>query len=103
MIKHCVFLSLADPADLSVLDEPMQLLESLGQSVPGMIGFVHGPNKDFENKTPNHQYGFVCTFNDREAHLAYEKHPVHQKAGGMLIAACAGGYEGILVADIEAE
>ncbi|MTH99065.1 Dabb family protein [Roseibium sp. RKSG952] len=102
MIKHCVFLSLAKPDDFSVLEEPMRLLEGLSADLPGMLDFGHGPNRDFENKTSSYQYGFVVTFADREASLAYEKHPVHQKAGELLIAACKGGYDGILVADIEA-
>ncbi|MBL6928938.1 MAG: Dabb family protein [Rhodospirillales bacterium] len=101
MIKHCVFLSLADPDDAGVLDEPMRLLEGLAASLPGMLDFSHGPNRDFEAKTPDHQYGFVATFSDRAAHLAYEQHPDHQQAGALLIAACKNGYEGILVADLE--
>ncbi|MBT3358187.1 MAG: Dabb family protein [Rhodospirillaceae bacterium] len=101
MIKHCVFLSLSVPDDLSALDEPMRLLDELVGKVPGMLDFSHGPNRDYENKTASYQYGFVTTFSDRAAHLEYADHPDHQRAGGMLIDACKGGYEGILVADLE--
>jgi len=102
VITHCVFLSLADPADLARLDEPMGLLAALVGTVPGMLDFAHGPNRDYENKTAAYHYGFVTTFSDRAAHLAYEAHPDHQRAGALLIAACKGGYEGIMVVDLEA-
>ncbi len=101
MIKHCVFLSLADPNDPGVLVEPMRLLEGLVGTVPGVLYVTHGPNRDFENKTPAYQYGFVATFSDPAALRAYAEHPQHQQAGAMLIAACKNGYEGILVADLE--
>jgi len=103
MIKHCVFLSLSDPNDAGVLDEPMRLLDGLAGTLPGMLDFTHGPNRDFENKTPDHQYGFVATFADRAALRAYAKHPQHQQAGAMLVAACKNGYDGILVADLETD
>lgn len=101
MIKHCVFLSLAEPKDLSALNAPLAILESLVGVVPGLLDLAHGPNRDFEAKTPNHHYGFVMSFADRAALETYAQHPRHQDAGAMLVAACAGGYDGILVADLE--
>ena len=101
MIEHCVFCAI--PADVSEagLADVMNRLESLKAEVDGMLGFRSGPNRDFENKSGSYTYGFVCTFRDREAHLAYERHPVHQAAGRDLVALCEGGYDGIIVFDLE--
>lgn len=79
----------------------MGLLQGLMAKVPGMLDFAHGPNRDFENLSPGYSYGFVITFADRTAHLAYERHPDHVAAGGMLVASSAGGINGIFVVDLE--
>jgi len=101
MLKHCVLLSLRSQDETASVEDAMRLLDGLVGKVDGMIDFSCGANRDFENKSEEYQYGFVVTFTDREAHLAYERHPDHVKAGGMLVAACRGGHEGIFVADIE--
>lgn len=101
MLKHCVFLSLRSDAEMASVEEAMRLLQGLVGKVDGMIDFTCGPNRDFENKSEDYHFGFIVTFADREAHLAYERHPDHVMAGGILIAACRGGYEGIFVADLE--
>jgi hypothetical protein len=101
MLTHCVFLDLPEDHDPAVLERSMGLLAGLVGQVEGLIDFEHGPNRDFEEKSPSFPYGFVCRFTDRSAHLAYEQHPDHQTGGGLLVEMCRGGYEGILVMDIE--
>jgi hypothetical protein len=101
MIEHCVFFSpRADVPDAQI-DEVMHRLESLKSQVDGMLGFRSGPNRDYENKSSRYAHGFVCTFSDRNAHLNYERHPVHAAAGRDLVALCEDGYEGIVVFDLE--
>ncbi len=101
MFKHCVLLSLRSQDEMPAIEEAMAVLAGLVDQVDGMIDFAWGPNRDFEAKSQAYQCGFVTTFTDREAHLAYERHPDHVRAGGMLVAACQGGYEGIFVCDLE--
>lgn len=101
MLKHCVFLSLRADADMAPVEEAMELLQGLVDTVDGMIDIAWGPNRDFENKSGDYQFGFIVTFEDRQAHLDYESHPDHVEAGTMLIAACRGGYDGIFVVDLE--
>jgi hypothetical protein len=103
MIRHCVLLNLTSGHDLSTVAEPMRILQDLSGEVDGMLEFSWGPNRDYENKSRDYHCGFVAVFRDRDAHLAYEKHPVHIRAGSMLIAACKGGYDGIFVADLETD
>jgi hypothetical protein len=101
MLLHCVFCSIrrdVDPAELqSVMDE----LAALRSEVDGMLDFQQGVNRDYEGKSPRHGHGFVIAFRDREAHLAYDGHPRHKAAGARLVALCEGGYEGIMVYDLD--
>jgi len=101
MLKHSVYLSLKSDDEMANILAAMEILESLVGEVDGMLDFVHGPNRDFEGKSEAYAYGFITTFTSREAHLAYEVHPEHKRAGGMLVAACKGGHDGIFVTDLE--
>lgn len=101
MIRHVVMLNLPENHDSDALQEAMDLLQNLEGAVPGMQGFRHGRNLDFEKKSGIYDYGFSVDFASRAVHLAYETHPDHQRAGGMLVGMCAGGYEGIFVIDLE--
>ncbi|WP_146587267.1 Dabb family protein [Puniceibacterium confluentis] len=100
MIRHIVLLNLPPEHDAAILLEALGLLDGLVAKVPGLLAFDHGPNHDFETKSQDYPYGFVVTFADRAAHLAYEAHPDHQRAGGLLVSLCSGGYDGIFVADL---
>jgi hypothetical protein len=103
MLLHCVFCAIPPDADHSELLAVMDELGALRAEVEGMLDFRHGPNRDYEAKSPRHPYGFVIAFRDRAAHLAYDGHPRHKAAGARLVALCEGGYGGIVVYDIEAD
>ncbi len=98
---HCVFCALRSDADTAEMAADMDELAALQSEVEGFLDFHHGPNRDYEQKCPRHGYGFVITFRDRVAHLAYDAHPRHKTAGGRLVALCEGGYQGIVVYDIQ--
>ncbi|MNL49593.1 Stress responsive A/B Barrel Domain protein [compost metagenome] len=101
MLKHCVFLNLKSPAEMDAIRKAMAILSGLVGEVAGMIDFFEGPNRDFEDRSHGYRHGFIVTFENRAAHLAYESHPDHVRAGALLVAACQGGMEGIFVADLE--
>ena len=101
MLIHTVLLSLKSEDELPGVLKAMTILEGVLEQVDGMHTLRHGPNRDFEEKSTDYPYGFVVEFADREAHLAYERHPDHIRAGRILIAACTGGAEGIFVSDLE--
>ena len=103
MLLHCVFCALRSEADPVELQNVMGELAALKDVVDGMLSFQHGPNRDFESKSPRHGYGFIIAFRDRSSHLAYDGHPGHKAAGGRLVALCKGGYDGIMVYDLEAD
>ncbi|PWK61700.1 Dabb family protein [Roseicyclus mahoneyensis] len=101
MLHHIVLMEPDSDAGLRRIEAAMPILVALCDALPGATGFTHGPNRDFERKSARYAYGFSVIFSDRAAHLAYEAHPEHLRAGGMLVAACRGGHEGIFVADLE--
>jgi hypothetical protein len=101
MLHHIVLMDPDGPEGLAAIKAAMPILAAVCDALPGASGFSHGPNRDFEGKSARYAYGFSVLFTDRTAHLAYEQHPDHIRAGGMLVAACKGGHEGIFVADLE--
>lgn len=100
MLHHIVLLEPDGPDGLARIEAAMPILAAACHALPGAHGFQHGPNRDFEGKSARFTYGFTVTFDDRAAHLAYESHPDHIRAGAMLVAACRGGHAGIFVADL---
>jgi hypothetical protein len=100
MIQHIVLLDLAEGHDRARLAAAMAALESLVGRVPGLRAVHHGPNADYEAKSGRYGYGFVVTFDDRDAKLAYDSHPEHRAAGSELVALCRDGHAGIFVADL---
>ncbi|MBF9057587.1 Dabb family protein [Rhodobacterales bacterium HKCCSP123] len=101
MLIHVVLMEPDGQAGLEQVQAAMPILAEVCASLPGASGFAHGPNRDFEGKSQRYAYGFEVSFTDREAHLAYERHPEHLRAGAMLVASCKGGHAGIFVADLE--
>ncbi len=97
MIQHVVMLSLVEDHDEAELQSVMTGLAEL--DLPGFEGFSHGRNIDLENKTPDHPYGFICTFKNQSALETYAADPDHQALGARLVALCGGG-EGIMVMDL---
>lgn len=101
MILHMVMLEPTGPDAMGPISEAMQILEGLAPTLPGLTDFRHGPNRDFEMKSERYPYGFLCTFTDKAALDAYAANPDHQRAGGMLVASCKNGADGIFVIDLE--
>lgn len=101
MLKHCVFVNFQDDIDQATRARVLASFGQLQSEVEGMIDYSHGPNRDFENQSADYDGGFVITFTDRAAHLAYETHPTHVRLGGEMVAMCKGGMDGIMVFDLE--
>ncbi|MBL4628293.1 MAG: Dabb family protein [Roseicyclus sp.] len=101
MLYHFVMLEPDGANAMTAIGGAMAILETLPAQIPGLLSFHHGPNRDFEQKSERYPYGFVCTFTDRASLDAYAANPDHQRAGGMLVASCKNGADGIFVADLE--
>ena len=101
MLKHCVFVQFRDNVPAKDKQRVLAGFGDLVSQVDGMEDYAWGPNRDFEDKSGRYGDGFVVTFRDREAHLRYENHPVHQALGAEMVSMCEGGHDGIIVFDIE--
>jgi heme-degrading monooxygenase HmoA len=101
MLIHCVFCDIRPDAPRADLDAVYASFAALVGRVDGMLSFQSGPNRDYEAKSARYTEGFVVTFRDRAAHLAYDSHPEHRAAGARLCSLCTGGYDGITVYDLE--
>jgi quinol monooxygenase YgiN len=101
MILHCVFTALRGDVDSAEREAVMAALAALQGQIDGMLGFEHGPNRDYEGLSKGYDWGFVARFRDRAALAAYDAHPDHKAAGARLVALCTGGVAGLMVFDLE--
>jgi len=101
MLKHCVFLNFNPEFSKADRIEVFERLAVLTDEISGLKSVEYGSNLDFENKSADYSDGFIATFTDRQAHLEYEAHPEHKKAGARLVEMCVGGYDGIMVFDLD--
>ena len=101
MIRHVVMLALSDDYDADALSEIMIGLANLAGVLPGFTFFEHGLNHDFEGKSAQYPYGFICTFTAATALQSYAENAEHRALGAQLVALCKGGAAGIMVIDLE--
>ena len=101
MLKHCVFVNFQSQHTQAARDAILGGFAQIASDVPGMVDYCFGNNLDFENMSPDFQNGFIVTFTDRDAHLAYETHPKHIAMGAQLVSMCEGGVKGIIVFDLK--
>ncbi len=98
MIRHAVLLKLRDAADAPQI---FVALISLQSQIPGIINISTGTDCSPEGLQRGFTHGFTIDFVDAGARDVYLPHPAHQKVGAMIVAACEGGVDGVLVLDWE--
>jgi len=101
MILHCVFCNFRNDTSNAAQTAAIRALEEFSLTLEGVLGFDHGPNLDFEQKSQSYDQGFVIRFKDADALHHYANHPTHQALGGKLASLCHGGGEGIIVFDLD--
>lgn len=100
MILHCVFCTFRSDTDKTARQTILKDLAAFSGTLDGVVGFDHGPNADYEGKSPQITDGFVIRFHDREALATYADHPTHEALGTRLCDLCEGGADGIMVVDL---
>lgn len=100
MILHCVFCTFRDRATSEQKTSVLTDLAAFSLTLDGVLGFDHGPNADFEGKSPQLTDGFVIRFRDRQALATYAENPTHKALGARLCDLCEGGADGIMVVDL---
>ncbi|SHF19480.1 Stress responsive A/B Barrel Domain [Loktanella atrilutea] len=97
MIDHMVLLHLKPDHDAVELSQVMAGLAALVGQIEGFTAFRHGPNRDYEGRSPAYGYGFTAQFHDSLALAVYAADPRHLALGARLMALCVD----LLVADLE--
>ena len=100
MLKHCVFVNFQTGHSQEERDTVLAGFAKVANDIPGMLDFCFGENLEFEAKSAGYSDGFIVTFTNREAHLAYESHPRHIALGATLVSMCVNGFDGIIVFDL---
>ena len=101
MIRHCVMLRLRDDHDRVALNDVIAQLQKLTGQLDNCGGFCAGPNRDYEDKSPDYPFGFTIDFASAQALSVYANDPRHQMLGARLVSFCDGGCDGITVYDLE--
>ncbi len=94
MILHCVFVNFRSEANVDDRNRTYADLASLKDKIEGYVTMVSGANASFEGMARGYDDGFIITFANRAAHLAYHEHPDHKAAGARLAQLCEGGLDG---------
>jgi hypothetical protein len=98
MIRHVVLIKLRSTEDAPHIFAALKALQS---QIPGIIAVTTGADCSPEGLQRGFTHGFTVDFIDAAARDAYLPHPAHQKVGAMIVAACKGGIDGVLVLDWE--
>jgi hypothetical protein len=98
MIRHVALLKLCNATDATHI---FAALKALQTQIPGIINISAGTDSSPEGLQRGYTHGFTVDFIDAAARDAYLPHPAHQKVGAMIVAACEGGVDGVLVLDWE--
>lgn len=101
MVRHIVLVQFKPGLAAAEIEGVFAALAALRSVLPGMTAFHAGPNVSPEGMNRSFGHGFVADFADTAARDAYLEHPAHKAAGGRLVAAAAGGRDGLLVIDLE--
>lgn len=101
MISHCVFIRYRADVNDGNRDDIYTALHALKPRIPGLISIKVAPNSSPEGLDKGFSEGFIVSFNDARARDQYLADEEHAKVGAMIVAAAAGGVDGILVYDLE--
>jgi Stress responsive A/B Barrel Domain len=96
MIRHVVLLKIRDAAEAPILFAALRTLQTL---ISGIADVKCGADCSPEGLQRGFTHGFTVDFVDASARDAYVSHPAHQKVGALIVAACEGGVDGVLVLD----
>lgn len=101
MIRHIVLVKFKPETSENEIGSIFVELEHIRSEITGM-GAVHsGRSESPEHIEHGFMHGFTVDFESWDGLSAYQNHPKHQATGAKIVAAAAGGIEGILVFDFE--
>lgn len=101
MIHHCVFIRFRPEISVATKRALWAELQALVGEVPGLREVRAGANARYEDLDHGFADGFIAVFDGRTALAAYQAHPAHQATGAKLVQAALGGFQGLMVFDLD--
>ena len=101
MIRHIVLIRFRPDVSDATIDAIFADLHSIRAVLPGVLSITSGRSESPEQIERGYLHGFTVDCDRWEALAAYQAHPDHQSLGARLVAAAAGGLDGILVFDLD--
>ena len=102
MIHHIVLLRLRPEVTEAEIGAVFAELHALQGELPGLRLVASGRSESPEHIERGYMHGLVLQFDDWIALQRYQDDPRHRAAGAKLVAAAAGGIDGLLVFDLAA-
>jgi len=96
-IKHIALLKFKEGTAQDYVDQVLNQLLELSESIEGIEDYVCGTNNSSEGLSQGFTHGFVMTFGDAGARDAYVAHPEHKK----FTAGVLPSIESVVVFDFE--
>jgi hypothetical protein len=103
MIRHIVLIRFRPDVSEQDIKRLFAELHQIKGKLAGLLAITSGKSESFEQMERGYMHGFVVDFSDWAALQAYQDHPEHQQLGAKLVAAAAGGKDGILCFDLAIE
>lgn len=100
MIRHIVLIRFRDDVSAAAIAAMFAELHEIQHKIAGVLAITAGRSESPEQIERGYMHGFVVDFAGWEVLQAYQDHPAHQALGAQLVAAAAGGKDGILVFDL---
>ena len=83
-LRHIVVFKFVPGASPAAVQQVIDALGALRQSIPGIVDFEHGVNNSPEGKHLGFTHVCLLSFADAQARDAYLPHPEHQRFGSFL-------------------
>ena len=77
-VKHIALLKFKEGTTQDYIDQALDQLLELSESIDGIEDYVSGTNNSPEGLNQGFTHGFVMTFRDAAARDAYLAHPDHE-------------------------
>ncbi|MCA0269841.1 MAG: Dabb family protein [Bacteroidetes bacterium] len=100
MIRHIVLVKFRAEVTEAAIAAIFADLAAIRAKLPGVLDIRAGRSESPEQIERGYLHGFTVDFTDWAALAAYQDHPDHRRVGAALVAAAAGGIDGILVFDL---
>ncbi len=100
MIHHVVLLRLRPEVSDAEIGSVFAELHALHGDLPGFRSVASGRSESPEHIERGYLHGLVMQFDDWDALQRYQDDSRHRAAGAKLVAAAAGGIDGLLVFDL---